>query len=199
MNLDYMLFSKINSLAGHSHYLDLFMVMIAKWAVLVYGIALVLLWFKKGSSDEVLRNRKGVLRICLSAAIALGINQVIGLFFFRPRPFATHKVTLLLDRSPDPSFPSDHATGATAITASFFGFNNTLGKIFAFISLLLVFSRVYSGTHYPFDILGGILTGLIGSFIAQKLWPYVDGIVEKLIGLWDYIVAKLFKVRGYQK
>lgn len=190
MSLDYEIFSKINSLAGHFPYLDLFIVAVAKWGILVYGIALVGLWFKKNNPGQMMINRKGVLKVVFSAAIALGINQIIGLAYFRPRPFAAHNVTLLLDRSPDPSFPSDHATGATAFTASIYGENKTWGTILTVMSLVLVFSRVYCGTHYPLDILGGMVTGLIGSFMANRLWPYMDGIAGKLVTIWNHLVDK---------
>lgn len=188
MNMDYEIFSKINGFAGHFPFLDLIMVAVAKWGVFVYGVALVSLWFKKASPGQITKNRKGVIKVFLSTGIALGINQIIGLAYFRPRPFANHPVTLLLDRSPDPSFPSDHATGATAVTASIFGENKGWGTILTAMSLVLVFSRIYCGTHYPLDIMGGILTGLIGSYLAGKLWPYVDGIAEKLIKVWDNLV-----------
>ncbi len=190
MNLDYEIFSKINGLAGHFPSLDILMVAIARWGVFVYGIALVYLWFKKAHPGQMMKNRKGVLKVIFSAAIALGINQIIGLAYFRPRPFAKHKVTLLLDRSTDPSFPSDHATGSIAVTASLFSENKVLGTILTVMSLVLVFSRVYCGTHYPLDILGGIASGFCGSYLANKLWPYVDGVAGKLVMIWNRLAGK---------
>lgn len=191
MSLDYQMFSIINGLAGHWHFLDFIMAAVAKWGVVVYGLPLVYLWFKKAGHDQITNNRKGVIRVVLSAGIALAINQIIGLAYFRPRPFAAHHVTLLLDRSPDPSFPSDHATGATAVTACVWGVSKGWGIILAVMSLVLVFSRIYCGTHYPADILGGILTGLAGNYLAAKLWPRLDGIAGRLIRTWDLLAHKL--------
>ncbi|MDF9408894.1 MAG: Undecaprenyl-diphosphatase BcrC [Pelotomaculum sp. PtaB.Bin013] len=87
-------------------------------------------------------------------------------------------------------FPSDHATGATAVTASIFGKNKRWGTILTVMSLALVFSRVYCGTHYPLDILGGMVTGLIGSFMANRLWLYMDGIAGKLVTIWAHLIDK---------
>lgn len=190
MNWDYQLFSKINNLAGHSSFLDLALLAIAKWGVIFYGIALAVLWFKKEPHEQIFKTRKGVIKVVLSAGIALVINQMIGLVYFRPRPFATHEVNLLLDRSPDPSFPSDHATGAASVTASIFRENKIWGTILTVISLLLFFSRIYCGTHYPLDILGGMSTGFLGTYIANKLWPHVDGVAGRLVGLWDHVLGK---------
>lgn len=188
MNLDYEIFSKVNGLAGHFSYLDLAMVLVAKWGVVVYGIALLSIWFKKAGHGQMMKNRKAALRVVLGAVIAFGINQLIGLLYFRPRPFAAHNVTLLLSHSPDSSFPSDHATGATAVTAGTFWENKTWGTILTVLSLVLFIARIYCGVHYPLDIIGGIFTGLAGSYFANKLWPYVDGLAGKLIGIWDNLV-----------
>jgi len=183
MNIDYQIFNKINSLTGKWIYLDDIMVSIAKWGFLLYGIVLMIIWFQKGTIEEIIKNRKTVLQACLSATIALGINQLIGLLYFRPRPFIAHHVKLLLDRSPDPSFPSDHATGAAAITISLFNQNKFWGIILTVMSLLLGFSRIYVGTHYPLDILGGFVTGIFGSYLTNKLWPFIDSIAIKFIEL----------------
>lgn len=191
MNLDYEIFSKINGLAGRFSYLDPAMALVARWGAVVYAIALLSVWFKKAVPGQTIKNRKGVLKVILSAGIALGINQIIGLLYFRPRPFAGHNVTLLLGRSPDPSFPSDHATGATAVTASIFVQNKAWGTILTVLSLVLFVARVYCGVHYPLDITGGIFTGLVGSYAADKLWPRVDGPAGKLIGIWDNLINKL--------
>ncbi|WP_413776986.1 phosphatase PAP2 family protein [Mesorhizobium sp. AR07] len=60
-------------------------------------------------------------------------------------------------RSPhQASFPSDHATASFAIVFSYV-FNARVSKALWFFAaaLLLVISRVYVGTHYVGDILGG--------------------------------------------
>lgn len=183
MSFDYHLFVQINSLAGHVHLLDVFMLAFTRWGFLLYGLALAALWFQRTRPEQRGLRRKGVLKVCFSAAIALGLNQLIGLLYFRPRPFATHEVTLLLDRSPDPSFPSDHATGASSVNASVMRVHKGWGILLTPLSLIIIFSRVYCGTHYPLDVVGGAATGLLGSHLANKLWPYMDSTADKAIAL----------------
>lgn len=47
------------------------------------------------------------------------ISQVILVFEHRIRPYEAEITRLLIERSTDPSFPSDHATATFAITAAF--------------------------------------------------------------------------------
>ena len=68
------------------------------------------------------------------------------------------------------AFPSGHAT-STMAAAIFFGiiYRRLLWPLLA-TSVLVSYSRVYLGIHYPFDALGGWLIG--GSLAALSLWAY---------------------------
>ena len=184
--MDYRLFRAINGLAGHGGLIDHSMIWLAKYGPIVFALFLGVLWFSGIGEDAVLA-RKTVLRAVVSAALALGLNQLIGLIYFRPRPFATHEVKLLLPRSGDPSFPSDHSTGAAALTASAFGVAPLATWGMTALSILLMVSRVYVGLHYPLDVLGGAVTGILGSFLVKYVWVYLDPWAVKLIGLWDKV------------
>ncbi|MGV9807341.1 phosphatase PAP2 family protein [Micromonospora chersina] len=50
--------------------------------------------------------------------LAVAVNQPIVSAVHEPRPYTTLSgILVLADRSPDPSFPSDHATMAGAVAA----------------------------------------------------------------------------------
>lgn len=183
MNIDYKVFTMINNLAGHNKLLDLFMVDMAKYGVAFYGLFLLYLWFRSGIKLE---NRKLVFKAVIAALIGLGINQLIGIFYFRPRPFAHHVVNMLIDKSPDPSFPSDHATGSASLTFSIFTASPLLGGVMSVITIILMVSRIYVGTHYPFDVIGGAITGIIGSMVSIIIWPLLDKYAEKFIKIFDF-------------
>lgn len=58
------------------------------------------------------------------------------------------------------SFPSAHATN---ITASMTLLSTRYGKLapaFVFLALLVSYSRVYVGVHYPFDVAAGMVLGV---------------------------------------
>ena len=96
-----------------------------------------------------------------SVCLALAAAHLIGYAHFRPRPFAGHAVTLLLGRSPDPSFPSDHATFAFAMIPVLWWKSRRGRWPLLAAGVVLAFSRVYCGTHYPGDVVGGAFLGLL--------------------------------------
>ncbi len=81
------------------------------------------------------------------------------------------QVRLIVDCGPGYSFTSSHATNhftLAAILATLFGRRFIWVSIVAYLWAFLVsYAQVYVGVHYPFDILGGALLGiLIGKVIA---------------------------------
>lgn len=98
------------------------------------------------------------------------------------RPFIEHEVNLLLEHSSTPSFPSGHAAFYFALSMVVFLFLKKLksrpkywpGIVIGFFlaSFLISISRVFSGLHWPSDILAGALVGIFSGwlvvFISQK-------------------------------
>jgi len=65
-------------------------------------------------------------------------------------------ILVLADRTSDPSFPSDHAVVAGAVTEGLLFVSRRLGLIAAAAALLMAFARVYIAAHYPLDVLVGV-------------------------------------------
>ena len=85
----------------------------------------------------------------------------------RIRPFESVPVISSLIKPPDAfSFPSGHTSGAvvlTVICTHYFPVLLVPGIIY---SVLVGFSRVYNGVHYPGDILAGAVLGFVTSSSA---------------------------------
>ena len=102
--------------------------------------------------------------------IGLVINYLIGLVYFHPRPFVIGLGTQLFQYPADTSFPSDHTTFMVSIALMFFYFKETriYGVIFLILGLIGGFARVFSGVHFPLDILGSIIVSIISTLIIYQ-------------------------------
>jgi len=155
----------INSFAGIIPSLDSLMILITKFGVPVIVAAVVLQWW---SGRERLHVRHTAVSAGLSFLLGLALNQVILLFVHRMRPYDAGLTQLLIEHSSDWSFPSDHATASIAVAMSFL-FQRLPKRGLALLGAAVVvcLSRVYVGTHYVTDVLGGAATGIIAAVVVR--------------------------------
>ena len=153
--MDTSLFEMINNLAAKVPWLDVAMIFSAKYLLVLFAIVLVIFYLTFQANQQRVAVLAGV-----SAMIALGVAQILAFLAPRPRPYLTHVAHLLIERTNDPSFPSDHATFCFAIAMMIWLYYRKAGGILMGLAILVGFSRVYVGTHYPTDILGGAALGI---------------------------------------
>ncbi len=156
MSLDYSLFQFVNSFAGTNQLLDFLFVAITDFGV--PALIMLTLFFCK---------KKPMYKTLFALWLVFVIDFVFKLFYFRPRPFASNQVNLLVDHLASASFPSRHTDLAFAIAASIFLNEKKLGVIALIIAFLVGFSRIFVGVHYPFDVFAGIVIGTAGAFFAN--------------------------------
>jgi membrane-associated phospholipid phosphatase len=102
--------------------------------------------------------------------LALAINQPIGSAIGRVRPYDTiANMHLLVDKTKDFSFPSDHATIAGAVAAGLLLANRRLGLVAIIAAVAMAFARVYVGAHYPGDVAAGLGLGATVTVVANRL------------------------------
>ncbi|MEO6788596.1 MAG: phosphatase PAP2 family protein, partial [Chthoniobacteraceae bacterium] len=65
-----------------------------------------------------------------------------------------------VDSSPGRSFPSNHAANTACVALLAALFFRRWGWLAFFPALLVGYSRIYTGSHWPSDVLGGIALGL---------------------------------------
>jgi undecaprenyl-diphosphatase len=64
------------------------------------------------------------------------------------------------------SFPSGHAANNMAVATVLLLFYRRRGWIYLPVALLICYSRIYTGSHWPLDVLAGILLGIGGGWLA---------------------------------
>jgi undecaprenyl-diphosphatase len=189
--MDYRAFKLLNGLTGHS--LDgLFALLAGDLAgviMLLVALTLLLPWRLRREG-----RRAGAVLGTASAALALLVAQPISHAVARMRPYVTHPghVHLLIARSQDFSFPSDHAAGAFALAVGIWLYDRTLGAALLVLATVLALSRVVAGTHYPGDVLAG---AVLGAAVAGALFaiPLTRRLVERVAewagALWNRVLS----------
>lgn len=162
-------------------------------------------------SDEaalVAERRAAVLWVAVACILAYVLNLLIEQFVFEPRPFIGHKVHLLVTHAADASFPSDHAAWSFAVvgmllftiihpllvawrkrTAGYHasGFASLSQSLLLLIAALVIacmigLARIYVGVHYPDDILGGAIDGLIAAYAVTILRRWLSRPTNAVLG-----------------
>ncbi|SHK79996.1 undecaprenyl-diphosphatase [Selenomonas ruminantium] len=104
-----------------------------------------------------------------------GIAECIKHLVMRPRPFLQIPELTPLGVPPHSfSFPSGHTVCAFA--AAFILWRTCKGWprfFFLFFAVIMAFSRLYAGVHYPTDVLAGIIVALAGSSLVWRLRTFI--------------------------
>ena len=116
--------------------------------------------------------------IIVAAALLMDLilcNLILKNLVARVRPYDVNTAIAILIKKPlDFSFPSGHtAASFAAMTALFLAKMKKAWIAALVLAVLIAFSRLYFYVHYPTDVLGGaivgILSGIIGYAIVEKI------------------------------
>ena len=179
--MDNSLFRWINRLANRTTWAHGFFTSYAKYGIALFAVLLVAAYLDGRQHDD-LHAVAGSVWAAGSALVALGIGQLIGGAIDRARPYeAMTGVHLLVDKTTDFSFPSDHATVAGAVAVGLMFTNRRWGIIAAVLAAVMAFTRVYVGAHYPGDVLAGLaLGGAVAAAGALVVVPSLTRLAEHL-------------------
>ena len=138
----------------------------------LFWIVLSLLLLIKKSTRKT-----GFLSLLSLLVTFLIVNVCMKNGFARIRPYETlTDLLFLIEKQSDFSFPSGHSASSFASAVVLFKqLPKRYGIPILILAVLIAFSRIYMGVHYPTDILAGIL---IGSIVALLI-VYVNKRIEK--------------------
>ena len=133
------------------------------------------LWMGTAALIAAVGGRQG-RRVAAEALVAVGITSAIANLAAknlvrRSRPATDVPVGRRVERPDSSSFPSGHTASASAfssvvgdeLTPLYFPINLVAGAV--------GFSRVYTGVHYPGDVLAGWVLGRFVGGTVRALWP----------------------------
>lgn len=183
----------------HAYALWLGPVLLAAVFLITYAVA----WWRRAPRVAALLILGGI-----GTVVALGVNQLVAHAARELRPYDTHRSALVLvAKTADYSFPSDHSIVAGGLTLSillvlgsygwrrrtslFAGARGTgasgtptvvwvLAAVNVVVGLFLCFARVYVGAHYPGDVVAGYLLSSLLVVLASLLRPLAYRLVDVL-------------------
>jgi undecaprenyl-diphosphatase len=152
-----------------------------------------------GEVEMIQKRRAVVVWVGVACVLAYLLNLLLEHMIFEPRPFVNHSIHLLLKHPADASFPSDHTAWSFAVVGMLLflplpllvsqwrkqdqgwqqqRFSVHMVPLFLVGAAMVITStiglaRIYAGLHYPADILGGAVDGLIAALIATVLYSWL--------------------------
>lgn len=174
----------VNSLARHSDWAHGVMEVYSHFLGLgLLALVLLAAWWWARRSATPARAVGEILWVAGGTVVA----WVIAHFVLKPvvaerRPYlALHHVEVLLGRTHEYSFPSGHATVAGAVIVGLLLARRPLAAAVATVlGLLLCFGRIYTGMHYPFDVLAGLF---VGGVVVAAGWAVAVAVLSGICQL----------------
>jgi undecaprenyl-diphosphatase len=189
-HLNLILFFTLNAQAGLTGWQLMAAIFAAQWLIFVMPLSLVMLWLGGGPGREV------ALRAFIAAGCALTLNALIGHFWYSPRPFVAEVGQTFLLHAPDSSFPSDHATSifSVALVLAFSRVQEArrVGWMLLPLALVVAWSRVYLGVHWPKDMAGALLMSASMALLVQtpavraacaQVLPVVENLYRRVLAV----------------
>ena len=124
--------------------------------------------------------RNNILPLSVASTV---VEYPIKAFFRRRRPFIDFvQATVIGKKSGSWSFPSGHSAsafaGAWLLSRDF----PRLRPLFFLLAVLVGFSRIYLGDHYPGDVLSGAVSGMALAESVQRVQQVVMRAADRNIG-----------------
>ena len=169
------LFDRIMPVASDlNHWMPLLVIV---WlAVMVWGkrkgriiasVALVLVILTDQVSASILKPLIQRARPC---------NVLPGIRLFVENDWITTSKMPILEYSKSFSFPSNHAANLTGQAVFWSHYVENLAPLFYGLAILVCYSRIYLGLHYPSDVMGGMVIGVL--FAKALHYP-----IDRMLGI----------------
>lgn len=138
---------------------DRVIVFLANYLIFLVSGSALYLAFLEGVVGE------RVFAAIIATILGMGLKYLIPV----ARPYVvSHRDGLVL--APGGAFPSVHTAFCFALVSPLVGGLSLFQLVLSGLSLVIGFSRVSAGVHYPRDIVGGALFGIVCGWVARVVW-----------------------------
>jgi len=162
----YKLFLWVNARVGKHRLIDRLAIVCGQWLIFVMAVV-ALWWLWQGHTDLI-------IYYALSFGVAFLMSYLFALTWKHERPAKELPNVKILIRPLGSwkAFPSDHTMVATIVTLLHVLFAAPLWLVvlFCFLTACIAGGRVYCGVHYPRDIVGGFVVGIVAVVITHLLF-----------------------------
>lgn len=129
-----------------------------------------LIWILEGIILLICKkHRREGIAVLLALLIGFIItNLLLKNIVARPRPYTLlNELEILIKAPSDYSFPSGHTCSSVAAALTMLKLSDKrIGIAACILAVLIAFSRMYIGVHYPSDVLAGAVIGAFAAFLS---------------------------------
>ncbi len=159
-SLDQFLLEFIN-LSYHNIFLDNLVLLLSNMGIIFFWIIIAVILYFMGNE----KTKNIVKKMIIVLVIVVIVTNLLKVIVMRPRPYTVLSNLVVLATETDFSFPSGHTSISTSMA---FLLSREYGKYYLMIiPLVVALSRLYIGVHYPSDVLGGFLVGVIVVYLVD--------------------------------
>jgi undecaprenyl-diphosphatase len=170
-NIDWQILRWIHSTLG-CHALDFLMPKISLLgnAAAIWLICAFLMLLTK-------KHRKYGITLLIGLTLSFIIGSIcLQPLLARPRPcWLETDIRLLIPKPADYSFPSGHTLSSFAAATILMRWNRQAGRLAFLLASLIAFSRLYLFVHFPSDVLGGAVLGVLTGYLSITLVRLLPG------------------------
>ncbi len=197
LNLD--MFNLINATPESASGTIAIATVIAKRLILIFPLFTVICWFW-GAPQNMTRQRAFACKAAFAIVIGLVISWIAGYVAPHERPFMMGIGTNFLVHEPTPSFPSNHGTIVFTFALAFlFWLRTWVGLVMLIPAIIIAWSRIYLGVHWPLDMVGAFILALIACGLSQILWSIIGYKVQApLTRIYQLIFGPLIRKGWFQ-